>query len=122
MRVHCVTGVQACAVPIDGAIAQRQAVCDGVALDGTAVVFNQTGVSLTIQNGLTLRNGAVIDTAGGTNAFYGGNVYFTGSNSQSLGGNGEVNFGSHTVRYTTPYKFKTTKTLTIGPKVLSHGH
>jgi hypothetical protein len=93
---------------------------DGVSLNGASLAFHQNGATLTLQNGLPLANGTLIDTAGGTNGFY-GTIYVTGTNSQGLKGSGEINLGSNNASYTYIYNYNNTNALTIDPGILIHG-
>src|SRR5205823_7956889 len=70
-------------------------------------------------NGLALLNGAVLDTANGTNGFN-GNLYITATAAPTIAGNGQINFGTSS-GYTNLYNYNTTNTLTIGPGILIHG-
>jgi hypothetical protein len=96
------------------------ATLDGVTLSGAGATFEVQNAQFFIRNGLTLSGGAAIDTAGGTNVRT-GVVFFSGTNAQTLGGQGEVNFGSSTSSYTYFYRDTNPATLTLGPGIFVHG-
>jgi hypothetical protein len=93
---------------------------DSVTLDSTTLSFSSAAATLTIQNGLTLVGGASIDLANGSNGFS-STIYFTGTNAETLGGNGEVTFGLSGAGSALQSISSGTNALTIGPSIFIHG-
>src|SRR5206468_5911338 len=88
------------------------------------VAFNSGGAVLSITNDLILANGTVLDMAGGSNG-YSNTLSFSGSSSQTLGGNGEINFGANTNYSKLANNViditAITAPVTFGPGILVHG-
>ncbi len=98
-------------------------VLDGVSLVNSgsgSILYNPAGKTLLIQNGLTLTN-TTFDLSGGKSNGY-GYFYFQGTNSQTIGGTGEVTFGNVASGNSQFYNLSGTNvSVTFGPNILIHG-
>jgi hypothetical protein len=94
---------------------------DGVNLAAN-MQFLSNGSTLYVYDGLTL-NGATIDLSGGTNGAVNqyGNIYFQGTNSQTLGGTGTVLLGTNGANSFLYNSEGASAKVTLGPGILVHG-
>jgi hypothetical protein len=93
---------------------------DGVTLNSSGA-FTGFSETLTLPHGLTLGSGAVLDVANGTNNFFNSNLTFSGTSAQTLGGSGQVSFGTNNAGASFLFNNSGTNLLTIGPGILVHG-